>query len=186
MSNTMKISLNGIKFVATSQETNRSKGNSRSEEKSYLLGQFAGLTEDGEEDTKRLVRAWFASPDDEELVWELSQMGRGVLLLGQYSKLEYDGYESKGNSLSNARLARYNSEGSFVVMDEGALVVFEGEAGKPVTFELEYRVDLVKAETLSAPANNVKKVKSLAERIKEAEEAAASQAQPDATTTTVP
>lgn len=185
MSNSMKIALNGIKFLATSQETNRKTGNGRSEEKSYLLGQFAGLTEDGDEDTKRLVRAWFASPDDEELVWELSQMGQGVLLLGQYSKIEYDGYNSKGNSMSNARLARYDSEGNFTVMDEGALVVFKGEAGKPVTFALEYRVELVKAETLSAPANNVKKVKSLAERIKEAEEAAA-QAVPAATTTTVP
>lgn len=172
---TMKMSASGIKFVATSQETNRSKGGSRSEEKTYLLGQFAGLTEGGEEDTKRLLRAWFASPEDEELVWELSQMGRGVLLLGQYAKLEYDGYESKGNSLSNARIARYNSEGSFVVMDDGALVVFEGEAGKPVTFELEYRVELVKAETVSAPANNVKKVMSLADRIKAAQEADATQ-----------
>jgi len=172
MTISMRMSVDAVKFFPTSQGKNKPKANatSRTEERTFLKGRFAGLDQHGQEDSKRVLNAWFSSEDQEEMVWQLGQAGKGVVLLGTFSEVELLGEDSSSISkrLSDARVACYNSKGEFSYTEDGVPVKTKGEAGKPVVLEVEYSVNMVHAETLTGDRNVGRRQVSMLDQLDEA------------------
>lgn len=169
----MRITANAVKFLAQSRQRSKPKNGER-QGVPFLKGVFTGPTDEGREDAKRVLNAWFVSRDDEDATMELGGAGFGVLLIGSFSMKEPDsGDGPKIKSLSNCRLARYNSEGSFKVREGDREVVYSGKPGEYVTFEVHYETVLVTAEETSEvyeSANGTYSVDDIINRL-EADEA---------------
>lgn len=171
----MRMSVDAVKFMATSQGKNKPKAGStgREEERTFLKGRFAGLDEHGQEDSKRVLNAWFTSDEQEEMVWQLAQAGKGVVLLGSFSEVELvgDSNSTVSKRLSDARVATFNSKGEFTYMEDGLPVIAKGEAGKPVVLEVEYHVNMVAAEQLDGNRNVGRRKVNLFDDVEEKETA---------------